>query len=382
MQSNGGQSRGCSARDYRPNTRGQGRSPDRAADRSPPRGLPLAKRAPSPYPTFIPEPGFRIRRPAYAVGLPIALAIFSCSRPDPVLLVSPSAVPSAGAVTDHVIVVSIDGLRPDAIDEADAQTLQRLIREGTAAGDAETILPSTTLPSHTSMLTGLEPSEHGVTWNSNEVDPWGTVAVPTVFEIAHAHGFRTAAFFGKSKFHYLQRKGSLDYSEAPGRLANNWRLARTVVDVEGYLAQNHPNLLFIHLGEPDYAGHSVGWMSPLYVRAVADADVGLARILAAADRSFGVGAYTLIVTADHGGHDRVHGSSDPRDVTIPWIAWGRGVRPGGTLVDLVRTMDTAATILWLLGIPIPPIWAGVAQVNAFTVEARAKAVAASTSQSH
>ncbi len=279
-------------------------------------------------------------------------------------------------MTNHVVVVSIDGLRPDAIAEAHAATLERLIREGSAAAVAQTILPSTTLPSHTSMLTGLGPAQHGVTWNSTEVDPWGTVAVPTVFEIAHARGFRTAAFFSKSKFGYLQRKGSLDYTELPSRSAPNWLLGRTVADAEHYLAQNHPNLLFVHIGEPDYAGHGAGWMSPLYIRAVAAADDGLARVVTAADQSFGAGAYTLIVTGDHGGHDRVHGSGDPRDLTIPWIAWGEGVVAGGTLADTVRTMDTAATVLWLLGVPVPKAWAGIPQVNAFTAAAREKADAA------
>ncbi len=323
-----------------------------------------------------PNPRCNIKNPLFtAAGALIALTFIGCA-PRPPVPAGPEPASATGAVTDHVVVVSIDGLRAGAIAEGDAQTLQRLIREGTAALVAQTILPSTTLPSHTSMLTGLEPSEHGVTWNSNEVDPWGTVGVPTVFEIAHAHGFRTAAFFSKSKFHYLQRKGSLDYAEAPGRLANNWPLARTVGDVERYLARSHPNLLFVHIGEPDYAGHSSGWTSPLYARAVADADVGLARLLAALDQAFGAGGYTLIVTADHGGHDRVHGNADPRDLTIPWIAWGDGVQVGGTLPDTVYTMDTAATVLWLLGIPVPALWAGVPQVNAFTPAAKEKAVAA------
>jgi predicted AlkP superfamily pyrophosphatase or phosphodiesterase len=285
-------------------------------------------------------------------------------------------------VTDHVVVVSIDGLRPDAITEAEAPTLQRLGREGTTARVAQTILPSTTLPSHTSMLTAVPPAEHGVTWNSTEDDPWGKVKVPTVFEIAHGAGFRTAAFFGKSKFQYLKRKGSFDYVRAPARNAPNWPLARTIGLVESYLRSTCPNLLFVHIGEPDYAGHAHGWMTDRYLRAVADADVGLARVMAAADRCYGADGYTLIVTADHGGHSLVHGTSDPNDVTIPWIAWGAGVEPGGTVTDTVRTMDTGATILWLLGLPAPEFWAGIPRISAFTVAAREKAVAARAGRLH
>jgi predicted AlkP superfamily pyrophosphatase or phosphodiesterase len=57
------------------------------------------------------------------------------------------------SVSRHVV-VSIDGLRPDAISTYGAATLQRLMREGSYTLCASTIHPSTTLPSHTSMLTG------------------------------------------------------------------------------------------------------------------------------------------------------------------------------------------------------------------------------------
>src|SRR5687768_4085146 len=54
--------------------------------------------------------------------------------------------------SEHVVIISLDGLRPDAIDKFGARTLQRLMREGTYTLNAQTILPSKTLPSHTSML--------------------------------------------------------------------------------------------------------------------------------------------------------------------------------------------------------------------------------------
>jgi hypothetical protein len=60
-----------------------------------------------------------------------------------------------GYLTDHLIVVSIDGLRPDAIEKFGARTLQRLMREGSYSLEASTIVPSKTLLSHTSMLTGI-----------------------------------------------------------------------------------------------------------------------------------------------------------------------------------------------------------------------------------
>ena len=274
-------------------------------------------------------------------------------------------VSATAAATRHVVLVSVDGLRPDAIDVFNAPTLKSLIAEGSYSRAARTITPSKTLPSHTSMLTGLPPAQHGVLWNNVLSAKKEVVETPNIFSVARAHGYVTAAFFSKSKFNALQRAGTLDYSQAPGGWWGRWPSERTVADVERHLADARPNVLFIHLSDVDRAGHATGWMSPAYGRAVLTADGAIARIRAAADRAFGTGAYTLLVTADHGGHERNHGSADPRDVTIPWIAWGRGVAPGALDSVPIQTMDTAATVLWLLGVASPPDAAATPVTAAF-----------------
>lgn len=273
--------------------------------------------------------------------------------------------------SDHVVLVSIDGLRPDAIAKYNATTLQRLAREGAVAEGAQTIMPSKTLPSHASMLTGVWPEVHGVTWNSDETEELGYVNVPTVFEIAKQHGFTTAAFFSKSKFQHLQKPGTLDYSQAPN--GTNWMATKTVADVQQYLKFKRPNLLFVHIGEPDYVGHTVGWMSFPYGWAVRHADSAVKLLLAAAENAYGAGNYTFIVTADHGGHGRSHGSDDARDMTIPWIAWGKGVETDAVPTN-VNTTDTAATVLWLLGIPVPESWSGSPVASAFGPEPALRAM--------
>lgn len=263
-----------------------------------------------------------------------------------------SDVAVSGFVTDHVVVISIDGLRPDAIAEFGAETIQRMMREGSYTLSARTILPSRTLPSHTSMLTGTEPDVHGITWNGDLTLLTGEVDVPTIFGVAHAAGYETAAFFGKSKFHHLEVPGTLDHVESPAGWWGEWEAEHTVAEVREYLTNGVglPNLMFVHIGEPDYAGHEFGWMSPSYGRAVREADAAVAEVLDAANAEFGKGEYTVILTADHGGHGKGHGTAGPLDVTIPWIAWGDGVVAGSAIVDQVRTVDTAATALWLLGL--------------------------------
>jgi len=103
---------------------------------------------------------------------------------------------------------------------------------------------------------------------------------------------------------------------------------------------------------------------------VRESDRAIGRLLSAANAAYGEQGYTVIVTADHGGHDYNHGSDDPRDVTIPWIAWGQGVKAGELQGVSVRTMDTASTVLWLLGLEEPADWLGTPVLGAFA-DARA-----------
>ena len=271
------------------------------------------------------------------------------------------------SLTDNVVLVSIDGLRPDAIRTFKAATLSRLLDEGSYTLAASTIMPSTTLPSHTSMLTGEPPDRHGVLWNSVSADKPGTLTIPTIFSVARKQGYQTAAFFSKAKFSHLQVPGTLDYSQAPGGWFGRWSAASTLDGVERHLATAKPNLLFVHLTDPDSAGHSSGWMSAAYGRSVRKADAAVARLLKAADTAYGAGAYTVIVTADHGGHGYGHGSDNPLDVTIPWIAWGKGVSRGEITADIVKTMDTASTVLFLLGVAEPSDWMGTPVRTAFSL---------------
>ena len=318
----------------------------------------------------VPSPSGQLRRSLGGCLTAFALltAVSGCSARYVRSASAPPAppIPLAG-LSRHVLVVSIDGLRPDAIQAYNAPTMQRLIREGSYTLSGRTIDPSKTLPSHTSMLTGQLPERHGVLWNTVATADASSIELPNMFGLARAQGYTTAAFFSKPKFQPLQVEGTLDYSQAPGGLFGGWSSKRTVNDVTKYLATARPNVLFVHLKDPDAAGHRDGWMTASYGQAVLEADRALGQLLTRAEQAFGQGNFSVIVTADHGGHETNHGSADPRDVMIPWMAWGQGVKPGLLPESTVRTMDTAATVLWLLAVDRPADWAGQPVLDAFSL---------------
>jgi predicted AlkP superfamily pyrophosphatase or phosphodiesterase len=262
-----------------------------------------------------------------------------------------------------VVVISVDGLRPDAIAAFGATTMQALQQAGAWTLKARTVSPSRTLPSHVSMLTGVLPARHGILWNDDRTAEHGVVGVPTVFGRANEAGLTAAAFFSKSKLRHLQVPGTLDHTQAPRGL-DTFPAARTVEDAVRYMRFRRPNLLFVHITEPDAAGHSFGWMSRAYGAAVRRSDGAVAQLIAAADATFGRGGYTVIVTADHGGSERGHGSEADADTEIPWLAWGRNVSAGPVAAP-VNTVDTAASVLWLLGLDVPAELDGRVVVEAF-----------------
>ena len=255
---------------------------------------------------------------------------------------------------DYVVVISEDGLRPDAIDAGRAPNHIRFIQEGASARLARTIHESDTLPSHASMLSGFDAKEHGLFWNSFRHER-GYIHVPTIFSIARAHGLSTAMFIGKPKLRHIALPGSVDHLERPGYMCK--KVSQRAAE---YFAAEKPRLMFVHFSDPDEYGHKNGWMSNAYLKGVAASDRCLGTLLDGIEAS-GLAERTLvIVTADHGGHGHVHsGSRHEVDREIPWIVRGPGVTKGLIIEQAVSTVDTAATVLSALKLPFPDRIVGV-----------------------
>ena len=279
----------------------------------------------------------------------------------PVLTFTPTITPLPTETTRpairRVIILSIDGLRPDIISLAPMPNLLSLMQTSAYSLSAQTVLPSVTLVSHSSMLVGVCPSKHGVDWN--DYLPQNGFALGTdLFDLAHAAGLQTVMFVGKEKLQQVTEPASLDKFV----YIND----RDLVVVERLIADFPQDfgVLFIHFPLVDGMGHAYGWLSPEQFSVAFRADEALGNLLAELDTRGLRGETLIIISADHGGHGTMHGSSMPEDMTIPWIASGPGIQPK-QLTTQVHTMDTAATAAFALGLPIPPEWDGVPVYEAF-----------------
>ncbi len=297
------------------------------------------------------------------------------------LLVASALVSSASAAprAEHVFIVSVDGGKPKVIHETDMPVIKRLAAEGAVTWTANTIMPPKTLPSHTSMLTGLGPDKHQVLWN-DYMPIRGFVKAPTVFTLVKMRepAAITAAFVGKVKFRHLWLKDSLDVFDFDGPqdiapVAGADEIEKRVVPAQtvaknasAYIVEKKPRLCFIHFPDADSAGHKSGWGSPEQKEAFRVCDQALGQILRAINQAGIAASSVVLITADHGGTLKNHKDDTPDDRNIPWIAWGKGVKPAHAISAAVGTVDTAATALWLLGVPLPADLDGRPVAEAFT----------------
>ncbi|MCA9525953.1 MAG: alkaline phosphatase family protein, partial [Myxococcales bacterium] len=252
----------------------------------------------------------------------------------------------------RVVIVSVDGLRADALSTLDVPTFDALRREGASTLNARTDPGRTvTLPNHTCMVTSRPtdgPDGHGFTGNGvtdatlHEIHG-GYVA--SLFDVAHDRGLGTAMVAAKPKFSLYGHSYDAEHGAPDLEPPDDGRAKLDVALVEAYdddatlahgldlLAGGRTALIFIHLHECDSAGHSTGF-NPApgtpYAAAVRRQDARLQRLRAA------LGDDTaLIVTTDHGGSG--YGHSDPalrEHYTIPFLVVGPGISRGADLYAL------------------------------------------------
>jgi arylsulfatase A-like enzyme len=261
------------------------------------------------------------------------------------------ARPVAGI--ERVLIVSVDGLRPDLALRADTPAIHGLLKEASFTFWARTTAESVTLPSHTSMLTGVVPIRHEVQWNKDLPLEHPVYPVfPTLFELAKHAGYTTAMAAGKSKFINLAVPGSLDWQYIPDTSTS--QDADVIVHALDILENHRPRVMFVHLPSVDNVGHASGWASEQQMRAIAYADGCIGRLLEALEEMKLRDSTMIIVTSDHGGAGLTHGPDDPRSRHIPWIVAGPGIRRGLDLTQYgqltVDTEDTFCTACYVLGI--------------------------------
>ena len=261
---------------------------------------------------------------------------------NPILAFALLAAAAAFAQPKHVILITVDGGAAFHLENPNLvlPNIRALAQQGVWAESSESVFPSITYPSHTTLITGVYPRKHGVL--ANELPQAGSdmminaaslprvkaIWTKTIFDSAKAKGLSTAAFAwpetiadpnidynlgGRSResatpetnpwFNELRANGvPVDIARAIRRSGAS---GVTVDDAVTLAAcdtiRNHkPNLLAIHLVNTDHEQHTYGADHPLAHASLTEADAMIGRLVKATKDAGIYDQTVFIITADHG----------------------------------------------------------------------------------
>lgn len=276
----------------------------------------------------------------------------------------------------RVVLITIDTLRADHVGCYGATRAHTPNMDAVAAAGVrfETAISPTplTLPSHTSLMTGLDPPSHGVRHNSIYVL---RSEIPTLAEQMQAAGFETAAFVGAAVLsrRFGLSRGFANYDDAfgggrmSGAVGYAERPAGAVVDaaLDWLLVAPDRFFMWVHFYDPhsDHApppGFASAFASDPYAGEIAYVDAQIGRLLGGIRGRWGSEHLLLAITSDHGEslgeHGEITHSYTIYEATqrVPLILRGPGLPEGTVVSQMARLIDVAPTLLAISAAPALP----------------------------
>ena len=306
------------------------------------------------------------------------------------LAVACASVAPTATTGRHLVLISIDGLRPEFyLDPSfDASALRALAAEGSHARAAESVFPTLTYPSHASIVTGVRPARHGVLFNvlfggdggrGRWYEEAGDLRATPLWAWARAAGLTSASVSWPSTLgapidwlvaerDYYERRDPLPQllaastpglferigvTPAPDMFKNVARWdAFLIATAAGIIREARPHLLLVHVVETDVAQHRAGREGPDVKPAVARIDRHLATLRQAIASAGIAERTTIVVTGDHGFQDvrdyvypnRVLADAGLRGCPRPGSWRASAHVGGGSAAVFVNPPDDTATI--------------------------------------
>ncbi len=249
-----------------------------------------------------------------------------------------------------VLLVLCDGMRPDSLAACGHPFVNEMLEHSIYTLGARTVMPSVTLPCHMSLFLSVTPERHGILTNTYvpQVRP-----VRGICEVLQAAGKSCALFYDWEELKDLARPGSLCYASfASGHDYGYEETSRILTEnAVSFLRTGKADFTFLYFGWPDCAGHGHGWMGAEFLNSVNGCFDKIETVIRELSDD-----YLVVLTADHGGHDRSHGTEMPEDMTIPIIFYNNKFTRKN-LGD-ASIMDIAPTIASVLGVAADRDWEG------------------------
>lgn len=278
-------------------------------------------------------------------------------------LFTAAVVASSAGQERKLLIICIDGLRPDAMEVADAPNLHALIASGAYCPNAQSEDLTFSGPNWSSILHGVHRDKHQVT--TNDYSGNNLAQYPDLFHYLELHNpaWNTYRIFTWAAAHVGQPTGAdvainREYSANGDALMTNDAVQILTGTHPQYVAD--PDAMLLFYSDVDVRGHQFGFHPsvPQYLAEIADVDgqIGLVRSALPQRPNYAGENWLIIVTTDHGGAiDGTHHGNTPEKRTIPFIVSGPSAARG-LIYPQARTIDVARTALGFMQVPINPAW--------------------------
>ncbi len=257
-------------------------------------------------------------------------------------------------MNNKVVLILVDGMKGDSVLSCNNEFAKSCVSSYAANLSAQSVTPSVTLPCHMSLFHSVPPERHGIL--SNVYVPM-VRPVRSLFDCLSNHDKTSAMFYNWDELRDIVRPGRLLHSlftEKGLDCKGDEILTDSAID---YITKKEPDFVFLYLGSTDHIGHHFGWESGEYLDAVSHSFDCVEKVLKSVPSN-----YTIMVTADHGGHSRGHGTDSAEDMTIPIMLMSDRFNSEVQLPSDASIIDIAPTIAGIIGIPCDKDWEGKALV--------------------
>lgn len=256
-----------------------------------------------------------------------------------------------------VLIIGLDGCRPDSIQAANTPNIDQIITNGAVSWKAQTEIRTISGAAWTSLLTGVHMDKHGV--YGNDFKPRNLEYRTLYHEIKKWNpNFRVIAYSNwKPIITKIFEKGILSKKKSGSDRKMTKRLVKSITKDQG-------DLYFLQLDEIDGAGHKWGYGPDChkYVETIEKRDLMLGQIIQAIKQRPDEEKWLIILVSDHGGLGHGHGKPTNEELTIIFAVSGTMVENNQILDEdedeFISIVDAVPTIAKFLGMPQKEYWDG------------------------
>lgn len=282
----------------------------------------------------------------------------------------------------RAFIIGIDGIGnlPKTVE---TPGIHRVINNGIYTYDAQTVHPSLSAESWTTLLHGVGPEKHKIytkfVMNEGQIiiqKPESAFPVtspyPSIYRLIYEKD-KTANMACFSNWEYIP-KNIIENGINVYKYFN--KSEESVVNrFSEYMKLNDPWLVFFQLDDTDRAGHKFGFFSDEHKKQLMKTDLAVSKIIDTIEKYDKNNEDLILIVTDHGGSGDLfseinmvrpsficekckHGSKDPKDMTIFWTARGKGICKNRQITHHVSIRDTAKFVASYLKLQIPKTWEG------------------------